>query len=52
MAKKSAPPVVHPITSDRIKRLAAIGLHTPSKLTTKQTQELAGSVERHIQRKK
>jgi hypothetical protein len=51
MSKKSTPQAP-PITSPRIKHLAGIGLKTPSKLTNKQTQELAGSVERHIQRKK
>lgn len=49
MAKN--PPTPPPITSPRIKHLAGVGLKTPSKLTNKQTQELAGSVERHIQRK-
>ncbi|HEV7611382.1 MAG TPA: hypothetical protein VGO37_05860 [Steroidobacteraceae bacterium] len=52
MAKKLSPPPASPLTSARVKHLAGIGLRTPSKLTNKQTQELAGSVERHIQRKK
>ena len=49
MGKKLTPPKPAPITSPRIKHLAGIGLKTPSKLTNKQTQELAGSVEAHIQ---
>jgi hypothetical protein len=50
MGKKLTPPSKPaPITSPRIKHLAGIGLKTPSKLTNKQTQELAGSVEAHIQ---
>lgn len=40
------------ITSDRIKHLAGIGMQTPSVLTNKQIQELAASVERHIESKK
>jgi len=40
------------ITSPRIKHLAGKGLKAPSTLTTKQVQELAGSVEAHITRKK
>jgi len=53
MGKKLTPPV-HPasITSQRIKHLAGVGLKTPSKLSNKQVQELAGSVEAHIARKK
>jgi hypothetical protein len=50
MGKRLRPPSrPAPITSQRIKHLAGIGLRTPSKLTNKQTQELAGSVEAHIQ---
>jgi len=53
MAKKppSKPPAkpVHPITSSKIKHLAGIATATPSKLTTKQTQELGASVLRHIE---
>jgi hypothetical protein len=41
-----------PITSDKIKTLAGKGLRAPSTLTTKETQELAGSVLEHIKRKK
>jgi hypothetical protein len=52
MGKKLTPPRnPAPITSERIKHLAGIGLSTPSKLSNKQTQELAASVERHITRK-
>jgi hypothetical protein len=40
-----------PLTSPRIKSLAGKGLKAPSTLTTKQVQELAGSVEAHIARK-
>ncbi len=40
-----------PLTSPRIKHLAGKGLKAPSTLTTKQVQELAGSVEAHIARK-
>jgi len=47
MAKKPAP-----ITSPRIKHLAGKGLRAPSTLTTRQLQDLAGSVEAHITRKK
>ena len=50
MARKSEPPkTVHPITSARIKRLAGVATATPSKLTSKQTQELGASVLRHIE---
>ena len=50
MPKKLYPPAVpSPITSDKIKRLSGIGLRTPSKLTNKQTQELAASVLVHIE---
>jgi len=38
-----------PITSRKIKRLAGIGLKTPSKLSNEQVQELAASVEAHIE---
>jgi hypothetical protein len=44
MAKKLHPP----ITSDRVKHLAGEGLEAPSRLSTKQVRELAGSVLRHI----
>jgi hypothetical protein len=50
MAKKPSPPKEpHPITAPKIKRLAGIATATPSKLTTKQTQELGASVLRHIE---
>jgi hypothetical protein len=50
MAKKLIPPAnPEPITSPKIKRLAGIGLATPSKLTPKQVQQLAASVEAHIE---
>ena len=38
-----------PITSPKIKHIAGVGLKTPSKLTNKQIQELAASVEAHIE---
>lgn len=41
-----------PLTSPRIKSLAGKGLRAPSTLTSKQVQELAGSVEAHIARTK
>lgn len=37
-------------TSARVKELAAKGLRAPHKLDEKETQELCGSVMRHIQR--
>jgi hypothetical protein len=50
MGKRLTPPSKPaPITSSRIRHLAGIGLKTPSKLTNRQTRELAGSVEAHIQ---
>lgn len=51
MAKKppSTSKEPHPITSPTIKRLAGIATAKPSKLTTKQTQELGASVLRHIE---
>ncbi len=50
MPKKLIPPKnPAPITSQKIKHLAGIGLATPSKLTPKQVQELAASVEAHIE---
>ena len=50
MPKKLIPPAnPEPITSTTIKRLAGIGLKTPSKLTPKQVQQLAASVEAHIE---
>jgi hypothetical protein len=45
----TTPKEPHPITAPKIKRLAAIATKTPSKLTTKQTQELGASVMRHIE---
>jgi hypothetical protein len=47
MKPPSRPPA--PLTSPRIKHLAGVGLKTPSKLSNKQTQELAGSVAAHIE---
>ena len=44
-----SPPEPHPITAPKIKHLAGIATKTPSKLTTKQTQELGASVLRHIE---
>jgi hypothetical protein len=53
MGKKLVPPAnPEPITSPKIKRLAGIGLATPSKLSPKQVQELAASVEAHIEPRK
>ncbi len=51
MAKKppSKPVTVHPITSSKIKTIASTATRTPSKVTTKQTQELGASVMRHIE---
>jgi hypothetical protein len=36
-----------PRTSSKVKRIAAIGLKKPKRLTSKQVQSLAGSVARH-----
>jgi hypothetical protein len=47
MAQESTPKEPHPITSPKIKTLAT---RAPSKLTTKETQELGASVMRHIER--
>jgi hypothetical protein len=53
MGKRLPPPKnPEPITSPAIKRLAGIGLATPSKLTTKQVQKLSASVEAHIEPRK
>jgi len=50
MGKKLTPPSnPSPITSPRIKHLAGKGLRAPSTLTNKQVQELAASVEAHIE---
>jgi hypothetical protein len=49
MAKSPPPKAPKPITSPAIKKLAGIATATPSKLTTKQTQELGASVLRHIE---
>jgi len=49
MAARKPPANPHPITSPAIKCLAGIATKTPSKLTTKQTQELGASVMRHIE---
>jgi hypothetical protein len=42
-------PPAEPITSRAIKHIAGVGLKTPSKLTTRQVQKLAASVESHIE---
>jgi hypothetical protein len=47
VSKKPMPP--SPITSPNIKKIASKGLEAPSTLTTKQVQELAGSVMAHIE---
>jgi hypothetical protein len=51
MAKKppSKTVTVHPITAQKIKHIASVATRTPSKVTTKQTQELGASVLRHIE---
>jgi hypothetical protein len=50
MAKRLTPPSTpSPITSPRIKHLAGKGLKAPSTLSNKQGQELAASVEAHIE---
>lgn len=58
MAKKAASPepkprkVIEnppPITSPTIKRISAIGLKDPTKLTPKQVQSICASVDRHIE---
>jgi hypothetical protein len=41
-----------PITSSKVKHLAGIGMRNPSKLSTKQVQKLAASVEAHIEPRK
>jgi len=41
--------IVHPITAPKIKHIASVATRTPSKVTTKQTQELGASVMRHIE---
>lgn len=51
MPNRKYPPA-EPITSRSIKRIAGLGLKTPSKLSTKQVQELAASVEAHIRPRK
>jgi hypothetical protein len=45
-------PVVHPITSDRIKSLSAKGEKDGASLTPKEVQTLAASVQRHIEPRK
>ena len=55
MSKKppTKPPVIPaPLTSSGIKHIAGIGMKTPSKLTNKQVQKLAASVEAHIEPRK
>jgi hypothetical protein len=39
-----------PITSDRIKHLAGLGLEDPTKLSVDEVRELCGSVLAHINR--
>jgi hypothetical protein len=51
MAAKKTVVKPAPLTSPKIKRLAGKGLKAPSTLTSKETQELAGSVLEHILRK-
>ncbi len=45
-------PSAEPITSRGIKHIAGVGLAIPSKLTTRQVQKLAASVEAHIEPRK
>jgi hypothetical protein len=52
MGKKTTPKKPTPITSPKIASLAGKGLRAPSTLTTKEVQELAGSVEGHLNRKR
>jgi len=53
MSKSKAPArPPAPLTSPKIKHLASVGLETPSKLSTKETQELAASVMAHIEPRK
>jgi hypothetical protein len=49
MPAKKAPPAAKPITSPKIKKLSAVGMATPSKLTNDEIRELAASVQRHIE---
>jgi hypothetical protein len=49
MATKPPSKIVHPITAPKIKHIASVATRTPSKVTTKQTQELGASVLRHIE---
>jgi hypothetical protein len=49
MSKTPPPKTVHPITAPKIKHIASVATKTPSKVTTKQTQELGASVMRHIE---
>jgi hypothetical protein len=44
--------VIHPITSDYIKTLSGRAEHDPKSITPKQVQELAASVQRHIEPRK
>jgi hypothetical protein len=48
MAKTPTRPPA-PLTSPKIKHIAGKGLKAPSTLTTKEVQELAASVEAHIE---
>ena len=52
MARSAPPKFPSPITSPKIKHIAGVGLKTPSKLSNKQVQELAASVEAHIEPRK
>ena len=47
MAKTRMPP--SPKTARKVKREAGIGLADPSRLSNRQVQSLAGSVEAHIE---
>ena len=53
MSQKHTPPKpAAPLTSPKIKHIAGVGMATPSKLSNKQVQELAASVEAHIEPRK
>jgi hypothetical protein len=49
MAKKIIPA---PLTSPKIKHIAGVGMANPELLTNQQIQELAASVEAHIEPRK
>jgi hypothetical protein len=52
MPTPKKPIIPAPVTSPKIQRIAGIGLKTPSKLTNKQIQSLAASVEAHKEPRK